>query len=132
MSTAKGTNSSARASGRSCSSAAARRLVMTSGNPPDEPIAYEDDDARLRLGDIADLFLTHDRPIHRRCEDSVVRSAFPIRRSRGYVPSPVRLPVASERTIVAAGAELKNTFCVVRRDEAFVSPPLGDLESELA
>jgi hydrogenase maturation protein HypF len=109
-----------------------RPLVMTSGNRSDEPIAYEDDDARLRLGDIADLFLTHDRPIHRRCEDSVVRSAFPIRRSRGYVPSPVRLPVASERTIVAAGAELKNTFCVVRRDEAFVSPHLGDLDSELA
>ena len=53
---------------------------MTSGNRSDEPIAYEDDEARARLDGIADLFLSHDRPIHRRCEDSVVRAAFPVRR----------------------------------------------------
>ena len=64
----------------------ARPLVLTSGNVSDEPIAFEDADARTRLGGIADAFLGHDRPIQRRCEDSVVRAAFPIRRSRGLVP----------------------------------------------
>ena len=107
-------------------------LVMTSGNRADEPIAYDDHEARQRLGGIADLFLAHDRPIHRRCEDSVVRAAFPIRRSRGYVPAPLPLPVDAQRPIVAAGAELKSTFCVARGMEAFLSPHLGDLDSEPA
>lgn len=107
-------------------------LVLTSGNRSDEPIAYEDDEARERLGGIADAFLAHDRPIHRRCEDSVVRAAYPVRRSRGYVPGALRLPVAASRTIVAAGAELKSTFCVARGAQAFLSPHLGDLDSELA
>ena len=75
-----------------------RPLVMTSGNLTDEPIAFEDEEARQRLGDVADLFLTHDRPIHRRCEDSVVRADFPMRRSRGYAPSALPLPVASDTT----------------------------------
>jgi hydrogenase maturation protein HypF len=107
-------------------------LVMTSGNVSDEPIAFEDGDARHRLDAIADGFLGHDRPIHRRCEDSVLRARFPIRRSRGYAPTAVPLPVAAARPLVAVGAELKNTFCVVRRAEAFMSPHLGDLEGELA
>ncbi|MDX6617964.1 MAG: hydrogenase maturation protein HypF [Gaiellales bacterium] len=107
-------------------------LVMTSGNLSDEPIAYEDDEARRRLGGIADAFLAHDRPIHRRCEDSVVRAAYPIRRSRGYAPGAIRLPVAAARPTLAAGAELKSTFCLVRGDQAFLSPHLGDLDSELA
>ena len=67
-------------------------LVLTSGNRSDEPIAFDDDDARARLGGIADAFLGHDRPIHRRCEDSVVRAGFPLRRSRGYAPPPCRCP----------------------------------------
>jgi hydrogenase maturation protein HypF len=107
-------------------------LVMTSGNRADEPIAHEDDEARARLGEIADAFLAHDRPIHRRCEDSVVRAAYPVRRSRGYVPGALPLPVAATRSIVAAGAELKSTFCVARGAQAFLSPHLGDLDSELA
>ena len=107
-------------------------LVMTSGNRSDEPIAYEDDEARERLAGIADEFLAHDRPIHRRCEDSVVRGAFPLRRSRGVVPVSLRLPVAANRSVVAAGAELKSTFCVARGADAFLSAHLGDLDSELA
>jgi len=105
-------------------------LVMTSGNRTDEPIAFDDDEARRRLGAVADLFLAHDRPIHRRCEDSVVRAAFPIRRSRGYAPSSLALPVPLERPLVAAGAELKSTFCVARGEEAFLSSHLGDLTGE--
>jgi hydrogenase maturation protein HypF len=107
-------------------------LVMTSGNLSDEPIAFEDDEAQRRLGAVADAFLTHDRPIHRRCEDSVVCAAFPVRRSRGHAPSALGLPISAARSIVAAGAELKSTFCVARGAEAFLSPHLGDLDSEPA
>ncbi len=107
-------------------------LVMTSGNRSDEPIAYEDGEARPRLKGIADAFLGHNRPIHRRCEDSVVRAAFPVRRSRGFVPEAVPLPVAAGRPILAVGAELKSTFCLARRGDAFLSPHLGDLDNELA
>jgi hydrogenase maturation protein HypF len=107
-------------------------LVMTSGNRSDEPIAFDDADARERLGAIADAFLAHDRPIHRRCEDSVVRARFPVRRSRGFAPSALPLPVPAPRPVVAAGSELKSTFCVARDAEAFLSPHLGDLVDELA
>jgi hydrogenase maturation protein HypF len=106
-------------------------FALTSGNVSDEPIAFDDGEARARLDGIADAFLAHDRPIHRRCEDSVVRTAFPVRRSRGYTPLPLPLDSA-DRSIVAVGAELKNTFCVARRGEAFLSPHLGDLDSEPA
>jgi hydrogenase maturation protein HypF len=107
-------------------------LVLTSGNLSDEPIAYEDDEAHARLDRVADAFLAHDRPIHRRCEDSVARAVLPIRRSRGYAPVAVPLPVAAERSLVAAGAELKSTFCVARDSDAFLSPHLGDLDSPAA
>jgi hydrogenase maturation protein HypF len=107
-------------------------LVMTSGNLSDEPIAFDDEEARRRLGEVADAFLSHDRVIERRCEDSVVRASFPIRRSRGYAPMALPLPIAARAPLLATGAELKSTFCVVRRDEAFLSPHLGDLDTELA
>jgi len=107
-------------------------LVMTSGNRSDEPIAVDDAEARARLGGIADEFLAHNRPIHRRCEDSVVRVAFPIRRSRGFIPNALPLPVSAATPIVAVGAELKSTFCIARAAEAFVSPHLGDLDTALA
>jgi hydrogenase maturation protein HypF len=110
----------------------ARPLVMTSGNLSDEPIAFDDGDALARLGGIADLVVSHDRPIHRRCEDSVWREGFPIRRSRGHTPGAIRLPVPARAPIVAAGAELKFTFCLTRGDEAFLSAHLGDLTSEEA
>ncbi len=111
---------------------AAVPLVMTSGNRSDEPIAIADDDARQRLGEIADAFLSHDRPIHRRCEDSVARASFPVRRSRGRAPGALPLPVSAPAPVIAAGAELKSTFCVARGAEAFLSPHLGDLDSEAA
>jgi hydrogenase maturation protein HypF len=107
-------------------------LVMTSGNRSDEPIAFEDEEARDRLAAIADALLTHDRPIHRRCEDSVLRPQFPIRRSRGLVPNALPLPVEARGAIVAAGAEQKSTFCVVRGADAFLSAHLGDLDTEAA
>ncbi len=108
-----------------------RPFVLTSGNRSDEPIAFDDEDARRRLGGIADLFLSHDRAIHRRCEDSVVRAGFPVRRSRGHVPAALPLPDRAP-PLVAAGAELKSTFCVARDGEAFLSAHLGDLDSEAA
>ncbi len=113
-------------------------LVMTSGNRSDEPIATDDSEARERLGGIADAILSHDRPIHRRCEDSVMRGGFSVRRSRGYAPAPLRIArgprrgAPRARPIVGAGAELKSTFCVLRGERAFLSPHLGDLDSPLA
>jgi hydrogenase maturation protein HypF len=105
-------------------------LVMTSGNLSDEPIAIDDEEARDRLSGVADAFLAHDRPIHRRCEDSVVRAAFPVRRSRGYAPASIPLPAGPSRPLLAVGAELKSTFCVATPEGAFLSPHLGDLDSE--
>jgi hydrogenase maturation protein HypF len=108
-------------------------FVLTSGNVSDEPIAYRDADAIQRLGGIADAFLVHDRPIHMRTDDSVVRSfrgaELPIRRSRGYVPQPLRLAVPVTRPVLACGAELKHTFCIAKGRRAFVSHHIGDLEN---
>ena len=110
-------------------------LVMTSGNLADEPLAYANDDARSRLGRIADGFLMHDREIAVPCEDSVVTLAdeqeVPVRRSRGYAPLPVILPpgVDTGPTVLAVGAEVKNTFCLVHDDFAFSSAHIGDMGS---
>lgn len=106
-------------------------IVLTSGNVSDEPICYQDEEALDRLASIADAFLLHDRPIHMRTDDSVVRlvagRALPIRRSRGHVPRP--LTVEPGETCLAVGAELKSTFCLVRDKQAFVSHHIGDLEN---
>jgi hydrogenase maturation protein HypF len=106
-------------------------LVMTSGNVSDEPIAYEDGEAVERLRGIADLFLLHDRPIHMRTDDSVVRVAagatLTVRRSRGYVPASIPLPEPAARPVLACGAELKSTFCLARGARAWVSHHIGDL-----
>lgn len=111
----------------------AEPLVLTSGNVSDEPIAYRDDDARRRLGRIADYFLMHDRAIHVRTDDSVTRvfreRQMPLRRSRGYAPKPLALGQAAERPILACGAELKSTFCLVKGARAFLSHHIGDLEN---
>ncbi len=110
-----------------------RPIVATSGNVSDEPIAYRDADALVRLAGIADAFLLHDRAIHIRTDDSVVRSVHGrptvLRRSRGYVPEPLRLAHACPRPVLACGAELKSTFCLAKGDRAFVSHHIGDLEN---
>ena len=106
--------------------------VMTSGNVSDEPIAYEDDDALVRLAGIADYFLMHNRPIHRRADDSVARifagRPYLLRRGRGYAPAPVRLAKAGP-AVLACGGELKNVFCLTRDNLAFLSDHMGDLEN---
>ncbi len=108
-------------------------LVLTSGNVSDEPIAYTDDDALSRLGGIADAFLGHDRAIHVRTDDSVVRPlrgrVTMLRRSRGYVPEPLPVRGRFRRPVLACGAELKNTFCLGSEDRAFLSHHIGDLEN---
>ncbi len=122
--------------------AVARPLVLTSANLSDEPIAYADADARLRLAGVADAFLTHDRAIATSAEDSVVRSrggarggACVIRRARGYAPEPLTLrprrPARQvfARPVLACGAELKATFCLGKQNHAFMSPHLGDLDN---
>jgi hydrogenase maturation protein HypF len=124
-------------------------LVMTSGNLSEEPIATDNDEARARLSKLADAFLMHNRDIHIRCDDSVVRvfddepwtvdrgasptvrrprSVYPIRRSRGYSPFPVKLPFDVPQ-ILAAGSELKNTFCITNGNYAFLSHHIGDMEN---
>jgi hydrogenase maturation protein HypF len=110
-----------------------RPIVATSGNASDEPIAYRDADALSRLAGIADAFLWHNRAIHIRTDDSVVRSVDSrpavLRRSRGFVPEPLRLARACRRPVLACGAELKSTFCLAKGDRAFVSHHIGDLEN---
>jgi hydrogenase maturation protein HypF len=102
-------------------------LVMTSGNVSDEPIAFADEDALRRLADIADLFLLHDRPIHTRTDDSVVRGRRVVRRSRGYVPD--ALPLPATRPLLAVGAELKSAFTLARGRRAWVGHHIGDLRN---
>jgi hydrogenase maturation protein HypF len=112
-------------------------LVLTSGNRSDEPIAFRDDDARSTLGEIAELMLTHNRPIETRTDDSVVRvvrlgersERVFLRRSRGYVPASVPLTDAAPVPLLACGAEQKHTFCLVKRQRAWVSHHIGDLEN---
>ncbi len=108
-------------------------LVMTSGNRADEPIAYRDDKVVGHLTGIADYFLTHDRPIARRVDDAVTRvfrgREYLIRRSRGYVPLPLGLARAYETSVLAVGAESKNTFCLTKGSHAFLSHHIGDLEN---
>ncbi len=137
-------------------------LVMTSGNLSQEPIAYVNESAREQLAPLADAFLMHDRDIHVRCDDSVVRviggrgikeagsreqesgkrekqssnsqfstlkfQTYPLRRSRGYAPFPVKLPWNAP-PILAVGAELKNTFCITNQNYAFMSHHIGDLSN---
>ena len=108
-------------------------LVMTSGNPSHEPIAFEDADARSRLAPLSDRILTHDRAIHVRCDDSVVRAVngavSTLRRARGLAPRPSALGQQLRRPILALGAHDNATFSLGRGAHALVSQHLGDLSN---
>jgi len=108
-------------------------LVMTSGNLSEEPLCRGNREAVAGLSGIADVFLLHDRDIVRRIDDSVVRSTsrgpMVVRRARGWVPEPLRLPVESPAVIVATGGHLQVTACVTQGGQAFVSQHVGDLDS---
>jgi hydrogenase maturation protein HypF len=109
-----------------------RPLVMTSGNRSDEPIAHDDDDAHTRLRDLVDGMLTHDRDIHIRCDDSVARASGGrlqlLRRSRGYAPEPIAMPIEARLPVLALGGELKSTVAVARDSAIVASHHIGDLE----
>ena len=109
-----------------------RALVMTSGNRSDDPIVYEDDDARARLAGVADLVLAHDRAIHVRCDDSVIRVAagevLPVRRARGEVPGGIPLPAPLARPTLALGGHLKAAVAFGDGRRALPSQHLGDLD----
>ncbi len=105
-------------------------LVMTSGNRSSEPIVTSNEAAREQLAGLADAFLLHDRDIHIRTDDAVMRvwrgDELPLRRSRGYAPFPVRLPQAMP-SVLAVGGEMKNTFCLTREQYAFMSHHIGEM-----
>jgi hydrogenase maturation protein HypF len=107
-------------------------LVMTSGNLSEEPICKDNAEARVRLQGIADYFILHNRDIQARYDDSVytVEDGMPraVRRARGYAPHPITLPFKA-KSVLACGAEEKNTFCLTRDEHAFLSQHIGDLEN---
>ena len=109
-----------------------RPVVATSGNLSEEPIATTGGDARTRLSDVADFFLTHNRPIATSCDDSVARiwrgQTTLLRRARGYAPMPVRIGIDLPR-VLAVGAHLKNTVALATGRQVIVSQHIGDLET---
>jgi len=109
-------------------------LVMTSGNRSEEPLAFDNDEARRTLASLADAFLLHNRDIQVPCDDSVLRpvpgqAPIILRRARGYVPGTLALPVACPETILGVGAQDKNTFCLAWDQTAVLSQHIGDLDS---
>jgi hydrogenase maturation protein HypF len=108
-------------------------FVMTSANPPNEPIVTEDRQALEKLGRDVDYFLFHNRLIAQRCDDSVVRlhgeALSLIRRSRGYAPEPIRLKWSAGKCVAGVGAELNVTGCILLKDKAFISQHIGDVEN---
>ena len=113
-------------------------LVMTSANFSGNPILTQNQQVQQLLGNIADFYILHNRDIHIHCDDTVARvpdsldtdlkGIYPIRRSRGFAPGPIRSPL-SGRSVLAGGAELKNTFCLIKDQYAFLSQHIGDLKN---
>ena len=108
-------------------------FVMTSANPPNQPIVKDDEEAFKKLSGIVDYFLLHNRRIAQRCDDSVMRlhgdkTVF-IRRSRGYAPEPIRLGFRFKRCALGLGGEENNTACLIVGDKAFMSQHIGDVEN---
>jgi hydrogenase maturation protein HypF len=108
-------------------------FVMTSANPPDEPIIKDNDEALRMLSGTADFFLLHDRQIAQRCDDSVARAhngnVVFIRRSRGYAPAPIMLKRKARSCVLGLGGELNNTSCILNGNKAFVSQHIGDVDN---
>ncbi len=108
-------------------------FVMTSANPPNEPIIKDNAEALEKLGEVVDYFLFHDRQVAHRCDDSVARvhgeKPVFLRRSRGYAPGPVILRQKGRRCAVGLGGELNNTSCVLLKNKAFISQHVGDVEN---
>lgn len=108
-------------------------FVLTSANPPNQPIVKDNDEALRTLGKTVDYFLFHNRKIAYRCDDSVMRvhgdrQVF-LRRSRGYAPAPIKLKRKSKRCVIGLGGELNNTVCLLLDDKAFISQHIGDVEN---
>ncbi|MEX0745243.1 MAG: carbamoyltransferase HypF [Phycisphaeraceae bacterium] len=108
-------------------------IVLTSGNLSDEPTIADDQAALGRLAGVADFFLTHERPIHARCDDSVIRvladRPVTMRRARGYAPQAIGVDFDFPEPVLACGGQLKSTFCLGHDQQAVISPHLGDLTS---
>jgi hydrogenase maturation protein HypF len=108
-------------------------FVMTSANPPNEPIIKDNDAGLKTLSKTVDYFLFHNRQIAHRCDDSVLRThgenAVFLRRSRGYAPAPIMLKEKAKHRTLALGGELNNTACVLNGNKAFISQHIGDVEN---
>ncbi|MBE3089592.1 MAG: carbamoyltransferase HypF [Actinobacteria bacterium] len=109
-------------------------LVMTSGNISEEPIASENKEALFKLQDICDYFLTHNRDIYSKYDDSVIKifndTEMILRRARGYAPYPIKLGTnIGNKVILAVGAQEKNTFCILKKNYAIISQHIGDMDS---
>jgi hydrogenase maturation protein HypF len=108
-------------------------FVMTSANPPNQPIIKDNEEALKTLGNTVDYFLFHDRRIAHRCDDSVARihekDLVFIRRSRGYAPAPIMLREKAKHCAVGLGGELNNTACILLENKAFISQHIGDVEN---
>ena len=111
-----------------------RPLVMTSANPSGQPPVLKNEDAVTQLANLADFYLCHNRDILQRADDSLVRVAFDgvetLRRARGYVPDEIALSLSNTKNVLALGSDLKNTFCLLRRNKAVLSQHIGDTANE--
>jgi len=110
-----------------------RAFVMTSANPPNEPIIKDDEEAFARLRDVVDYFLVHNRRISQRCDDSVVRlidgTVTLLRRSRGYAPAPIPVAVPKDACTLGVGGELNVTSCLIYQGRAYMTQHIGDVET---